>query len=166
VQGLWATISKALDRNLWDKPDTDILSAVEARIDEERVGDVWGAIYRCVALGDVTVKDIQLANHRIKPEGISRQTWKPAEGAAVRCIRRAVDHTGRSVPPLVVEYDLQRSARMAVSAVVPMPVPTEELLSVTVPMRQDRSWHCLRFELEVDGKCYVPEDSLRLEQYR
>lgn len=46
------------------------------------------------------------------------------------------------------------------------PVRPEDFLSVTLPIRQDRSWHAMTVQVEVEGKRYVPEDAFYLGERR
>jgi len=166
VRGLWVAASRGMPRNAWQGNDGEIVASVVARVDQERVDEVWDSIYRCVALRDPTVKDVHLVERTLGAEKSYLDLWRPEEGTAVRCVRRAIERKAGAEEPLVIEYDLERSDRAAVVAVLPLPVPPEEFLSVTVPIRQDRSWHHFKFEVEMDGTRYVPEDNLYLGQRR
>jgi ABC-type glycerol-3-phosphate transport system permease component len=166
VRGLWVVTSRGVPREAWEGGDEQIVAAVAERVDVERAEEVWGSIYRCVALRDMTVKDVHLVERALGEEENYLELWRPEEGSRVTCTRRAIQRTAGLEEPLVIEYDLADSDRVAVVASLPLPVPPEEFLSITVPIRQDRSWHRFRFDLEMDGTRYVPEHHLYLGQYR
>jgi len=161
VHGLWVAASQGVASQVWQGPEEGILAAVEARINQERVDEVWDSIYRCVALRDITVKDVDLVERALSQRS-QLQRWKPEGGEAVRCFRPASTGGPAGGQPLFITYNLERAQRVAVLAEMPLPIPSERFLGLTIPLRQDRSWHRLQFALEMDGKCYVPEDKFYL----
>jgi len=108
--------------------------------------------------------------------------WRPGPNAGTtQCSRRAAEikppkkdeKPGKpaadkkdSKDPLLILYDFSRGNRAVAYADLPLPFASDRLLSISVPMRQDRSWHKLRFEVEIDGRLYATEDQLYLGNYR
>ncbi len=158
IRGLWDAGSKGVPREAWSDTDHVIIAAVTKRIDEGRVEDVWGTIRRCVGLRELRVKDTRLVERRLGDEERNYlDLWRPAEGD-IRCIR----HGDEGDLPLSIEYSFSKGDHVALVADLPLPIEPDDFLSVTIPMQQDRSWHSLKFELEMNGKRYVPEDNLYL----
>lgn len=70
-------------------------------------------------------------------------------------------------PSRLLSYDFESSAAdIVIRGSFPLPVPEDEFLGITLPLRQDRSWHALRVELEVGGRLYRSADDLFLDRYR
>ena len=81
-------------------------------------------------------------------------------------VQRAIGMPTDKRKPLVVEYDFADSSSLSFSADLPLPVPEAGLLSVTLPIRQDRSWHRLHVVLDLGGRRYTAEDALYLGRYK
>jgi ABC-type glycerol-3-phosphate transport system permease component len=165
ANGLWVAVSPSIARDTWQGRDEQIIDVVVARIDTGRVDGVWRNIFRSVALRDVTVQDIHRVERAIGERRNGRELWRPEYGE-IRCVPRVIEQKTGGNQPLTIEYNFNNSNRAAVAAVLPLPIPVEEFLSVTIPIRQDRSWHRLTVELEMDGKRYVPEDNFYLGNRR
>ena len=159
THGLWAEASGGVAKEAWSGEEEGIVHAVVERVDAERVEDVWGSIFRSTAIRDVTITDIGRVDRKLAETGFL-DAWT---GDGVRPVLRRGAKGGDH---LRLEYDLADRSTATVAAVLPLPVAPEDLLSVTVPIRQDRSWHELTFALEFAGRRYVPADAQYLGQYR
>jgi hypothetical protein len=56
-RGLWANVAGGLAQTAWDEPDEAIVKSAAARMDRERLGEVWALVLRAVALRDPIVTD-------------------------------------------------------------------------------------------------------------
>jgi ABC-type glycerol-3-phosphate transport system permease component len=131
-------------------------------VDSLLVEAAWTSVYRGLALRGVSVRDTRRRLHPAEESEGADGTWTTVSGSA-RLGRQPGE--GRR-PPLTIVYDLRHGARASIQATLPLPVPADELLSVTVPLRPDRSWHRMRPVLELEGRRYVAADPLYLGQRR
>ncbi|MFA9478109.1 ABC transporter permease subunit [Phycisphaerales bacterium AB-hyl4] len=164
VTGLWTSVTAGLPTATWEGEAESILQAVEGRLDDDRVGDVWPTIHRGVALRNVMVRDEQLLDHPLDAERSLLDHWQAEAGSPLRLMHEPSESPQDAVAHLA--YDLSETDEATMVADFPLPVAMEEWLAVTLPIRQDRSWHRLRVELEVNGRRYVPQDRLFLGQRR
>jgi len=160
THGLWADASGGVAKEAWSGEDAGIIQAVVARVDAERVEDVWGSIFRSVAIRDVTITDTGRVDRKLAETGSFLSAWT-GDGIQPITLRGA-----KGGDNLRLEYDFADRSAVTISADLPLPVAPEDLLSVTIPIRQDRSWHELTFTLEFAGRRYVPADAQYLGQYR
>lgn len=166
VTGLWSSVTAGLPTTTWDGERPAVLDAVEGRLDENRVGDVWTTIHRGVALRDVTVRDEQLVDYQPDPTRSLLGRWRAEHDSPVQVNREHADAAASQDAIAHVAYDLREAEQVALVADFPLPVDREQWLAVTLPIRQDRSWHRLHVEVEVAGTRYVLEDRLFLGQRR
>ncbi|MBP8131003.1 MAG: ABC transporter permease subunit [Candidatus Hydrogenedentes bacterium] len=164
TRALWQATSLSVPLDIWEKADTVILGALRARVDSERMEQVWNLVFRCVALRAPSFADIE---RREYPLDATRpfEAYATPIGAA-RLAARPVSLLPDAAPFLLLEYDMSTEPEAGFRAELPLPMPPEQLLSVTVPLRQDRSWHRLRVELELGGRRYVSDARLYLGLYR
>ncbi len=167
TQGLWQTVAAGMPANIWEQPDEALAAAFAGRVDEGRVDDVWTTVFRCVALRDPFITAVDRREHFL---GDGSRTLLEAYAVPVgdvRLKRRPISLTAaESPPPLIMEYGFTQTRRAGITADLPLPVPESELLSITLPIRQDRSWHRLGFTLEFGGRRYVSRNALFLGHYR
>jgi len=158
TEALFAAAARRVSRGDWAREGEGFDAAVLARLDGPIVQAAWEGIYRGVALRLPTVRDTDLVD---RPVGTSElmNAWQPVSGQ-VRCRPAAADRSVR------LDYDLTSGDPAILEAVFPLPVPEERFLSLTLPMRQDRSWNGLVVELEMGGKRYALRDELYLGQRR
>ncbi|MGB7157968.1 MAG: carbohydrate ABC transporter permease [Tepidisphaeraceae bacterium] len=164
VPALWRRASGGIADELWQGPPDRLAAALAQRVDREAVDGAWEAVHRGVMLRDVTVTDDGGISQRPGERPTYLDRWQVVEGDA-RLRRGADDPAGRP-GALTVGYDLSTRPRITIAADLPLPMPGERLLSVTLPARQDRSWHALGFAVEFDGKRYVASDNLYLGERR
>lgn len=171
VRAAWDQIATGIPREAWSQPDPEIVRAAEGRLDADRMEELWPRISRSVALREITVQDDSLVDHKIGAVPLE-SLWQPLT-RNVRLFRSNEPvHAGEGGAPLVVEYDLSREKDAVIRAEFSLPyatsatVATESLFSLTLPMRQDRSWHTVYLAVEMDGRRYRPEDGLNLGYHR
>ena len=159
---LWVAASQGVAKDAWRGTPEQIIDAVTVRIDAERVEEVFRSIYRSVELRDLLVTDIEHVEHRLAaaPAHLLGR-WAPAGGSPVTC---TVNTRGQSRPSVLLAYEFDQAKSVTVSGVFPLPIDPEDILSVTVPIRQDRSWHVLKIAIEIAGRRYVPSDAQYLWQ--
>ena len=63
-------------------------------------------------------------------------------------------------------YNLETQRRGGVELTMPLPIATDDLLIVTLPMRQDRTWRRLHVAIEFDGRRYESRNALFLGNHR
>lgn len=158
VRALWPRATGGISPELWRGPLDPLAAAVGKRVDQESVAGAWDAIYNGVALRDVTVTDDDGITRRLGDDPSYLNLWKVVQGDA------AV-HAPAS-GPLSLTYNISSDPRVILAADLPLPVSPDKLLSVTLPIKQDRSWHSLKVALEFDGKRYVASDNFYLGQRR
>ena len=163
VRGLWHATWRSVPRDVWAGSDASVVEAVVDRADAARVDDVWDSIHYAVELRDVTVTDTGLVQHALGPPGSTLAQWRSGSGEAVTL--RPPPRTG-TVPSRTVCYDFAHSETLSIAADMPLPIHADELLSITLPIRQDRSWHTMNVAVEIGGRRYVPEDSFYLGSRR
>ena len=71
-----------------------------------------------------------------------------------------------SDPVLQLAYNLETQRRGGVELTMPLPIAADDLLIVTLPMRQDRTWHRLHVVIEFDGRRYESRNALFLGNHR
>lgn len=124
-------------------------------VEQETIVVAWDRIYRAVIIGQVTVGDIQGRQYEVPPEAIN---WQVADGVQV-----VLDDP--AAVPVIYDMDTRDSLKLTFAIDRDWLIQhcaAESLLSVTVPMRQDRSWHGLGARLSLDGKVYRSHDALYL----
>lgn len=166
VQALWQVISLGVPVEVWAQDDAGILGALGGRVDRDRIEDAWNLAFRCVAVRTPSVMDIERKEYLLDAPGAGLLETAAVPVGATRLARRPVSFLTENKPPLLLEYDLSGEAEAGFSATLPLPVPPERLLCVTVPLRQDRSWHRITFELELEGRRYESSARLYLGLYR
>ncbi len=166
TQALLETVSRGVPVDVWTQDDAAILDALRARTTLDRLEDVWSLLFRCVAVRTPSFADIERREHTLNdPEGSLLEAHAEPIGAT-RLVRRPVSLFERNGAPLLLEYDFSQSRDAGFRVELPLPAPSEQLLSVTLPLRQDRSWRRLSFEFELDGRRFVSNASLYLARYR
>lgn len=166
-EGLWENLAPSLPDRAWDGTDEAICNTLLAKLDAERLDDVWLAVHRGVALRRPSLTDTE-RHELVLPAAADSEPdlgWR-AGNAAVRLRTQPGSLTTETRPVCEVRYDLADSAAAVVTGEFPLPVPAEQLLSVTVPLRQDRSWHRLHVTLEVAGQRYENSEAVYLGAYR
>jgi len=163
VRGLWHATWRSVPRHVWAQSDARIVEAVVGRLDATRVDDVWDSIHYAVELRDVTVTDTGLVQHALGPPGSTLARWRGGSGEAVTLSPPARPGT---VPSRTVAYDFARSPTLSIAAEMPLPIDAGGLLSITLPIRQDRSWHGMKVAVEIGGRRYVPADDFYLGSRR
>ena len=159
VRGLWHATWRSVPREIWAGDDAGIIDAVVARVDPTRVDDVWDTIHYAVELRDVTVTDVDQVQHPLGPAGSTLERWHGGSGEAI-----AVTSPARAgaVPTRIVAYDFADTPTLSIRADLPLPVKRDDLLGITLPIRQDRSWHRMKVCIELGGRRYEPEDDFYL----
>jgi len=152
TRALWNRVAAGIARERWQDADDRLVATVAQRVDREGVEAAWEAIHRGVMLRGATITDDDGVTY-----ALASQKWDAIEGNAT--LRRGE----RGV---TLGYDLATNPRVATAVELPLLVPPERLLSITLPMRQDRSWHALGVAIEFGGKRYVASDNQYLGQRR
>lgn len=164
TRALWQATSLSVPLEVWGNDDAVILEALRARVDTERMEQVWNLIFRCVAVRAPSFADIERREYPLDATRPFEEYATPI--GAARLAARPVSFLPDSAPFFLLEYDLSTEREAGFCAELPLPMPPEQLLSVTVPLRQDRSWRRLEAELELDGRRYVSDARLCLGLYR
>ena len=151
ADGLWNRASRGVSDAAWEADDDELLSAVPARVQREDARAVWDSIRRSLQLGELTLTDDDGIEH-----AAGQQAWRAAEGH-VRVIGER---------PITIAYDLTDISRATVAATIALPFDPGRLLSIRIPIRQDRSWNRLMVHVDVGGIRYALDDSLYLGQRR
>ena len=157
VRALWGRATGGITPDLWQGPHDPLALAVAQRVDREAVDGAWDAVNRGVILRDVTVTDDDGISRRLGEEVSYLDRWTVVDGDAT---------LHRPAGALTIGYDMTLRPRVVMSADFPLPIAPARLLSFTLPLRQDRSWHALGVAIEFDGKRYVATDSLYLGERR
>ena len=168
VHGLVTHAARSLPEDSWRSNDEALFRALTSRVDDELFDTVWDAVFRAVAVQEPTVQTVQRSDMTL-PAGPGRHVdrWQIAAGPAQLGLATSENRSQR-----LVRYDFDGDSAggggdgFAVEGVFPLPMPAGEFLGVTLPLRQDRSWHHLRIEVEIDGRRYTNRDDLYLDQYR
>ena len=158
TETLFAAAGRRVARGDWQSEGERFDAALLARLDGLIAITAWEAIFRGVALRLSSVRDTDLED---RPVGAGELLgrWQPVSGQLF-CRPSPAERALR------LEYDLADGAPAVLEAVFPLPIPEECFLSLTLPMRQDRSWHRLEVQLEMGGRRYVMRDELYLGQRR
>ena len=160
TRALFAASAPGVPKATWEGSDAALVAALAERVDRAMVEEAWSGVYRSVELRAPVVRDIY---HNMHLPGTGRDLldrWELRNGAAELL---PVDS---GEPALLLAYDFSQQDVVELSGVFALSVSEEECLGITLPLRQDRSWHGLQVMLELGGKRYVPEDALYLQQYR
>lgn len=164
TEALWHALVPGMPPELWTRDDADIVEAMAARLTLERIEEVWTDIYRCVAIREPFFTDTQRRDHemRLRRGETLRGRARSLGGVVARekpLNLSASDHM------LQLAYNLEQG-RGGLEFELPLPIDGEELLSITLPIRQDRTWHRLHVTLELDGRRYESRNPLFLGNYR
>ena len=152
--GLFTRAASGLPDAAWQADDAAIVATVARRVEKDDAEVVWDSLRRAVQLGELTLTDDDGIEHRAA--AAMGAPWRTVEGD-VRVVTAS--------PPTVV-YDLTNAPRATIATTLDLPFEATRLLSVRLPMRQDRSWNRLEVQLDTPAGRYVPEDSLSLGQRR
>jgi ABC-type glycerol-3-phosphate transport system permease component len=165
--GLWENLAPSLPESTWAGSDESITAALLDKLAAERLDDVWLSVFRGVALRRPSLTDTDRQEQVLPPAAATEGDlgWQPGN-RAVRLRTQVGSLTSETRPVCFVHYDLESSPEAVVTGEFPLPLASERLLSVTIPLRQDRSWHDLRVVLEVGGECYANRQPLYLGSYR
>ncbi|HTL30241.1 MAG TPA: carbohydrate ABC transporter permease [Tepidisphaeraceae bacterium] len=161
---LWSRATSGIATALWTGPRDRLLAAIAQRIDQEAIDDAWESVHRALMLRDLTVTDDDGVSTRPGDGPSNLSEWKVVEGDA--SVRRGADDAAGRPSPLTIAYDVSARPRVIVSGDFALSVAANRLLSITLPMKQDRSWHALRIAVEFDGKRYETADNLYLGERR
>ena len=165
VQGVWHTLMAGTPAAVWQQNDDALLDALARRVTKDRLEDVWSAIYRCVAVREPFVTNMERLDFPITGLSLAHleDEATPTDNIV---LRQQPISLAASDFMTVLAYDLDHNPEAQFQLELPLPMETSELLSVTLPLRQDRTWHRLRFVLEVDGQRYESQDPLFSGGYR
>lgn len=136
INGLWEVVLPALPDDLFSRPSSEIQAEVLKRVDAERCATVWRRLRRELLLGALTVRDDTGRNFAIQPAGPWKVAGQPAAEVTRDGERYALVRYAVRGQPIVIE---RRYA-------VPEGVSTPEQWSLR--LRNDHSYHHLRFEIE------------------
>jgi len=124
------------------------------------VRERWRAVYRGLHLGPLTVYDRAGRATRLHSPKDASDGWQSAApGVALRVLPPGPTDAASDT---VVGYQWGQSEVLTLTRALPLPLGAEELHSVSLPMRQDRSWHRYRVTLDLDGRRYTTRDTLAL----
>jgi len=165
--GLWENLAPSLTEDAWNGTDEAIARALLAKLDAERLDDVWLSLFRSVALRRPCLTDTDRQEHVLPAAPASERDlgWQPGNPAA-RLRTQPGSLTTETQPVCFVHYDLTAEPAALVTGEFPLPFAAERLLSVTIPLRQDRSWHRLRVIVDVGGQRYENVEPVYLGSYR
>jgi len=155
VRGLWHATWRSVPREAWAGDDGAVIRAVVDRVDADRTVGVWDSIHYRLALRDVTVSDRDRVQHTLGPPGSTLAHWRSHSGPAATL--GPID-TADAVPALPLAYDFSTTDRVTLSAELPLPLDAADLLSFTLALTQDRSWHEMKVAVELAGRRYEAED--------
>ncbi len=160
TRALAVAAAPGIPQGRWEGPPAALVEALVGRIDQEMVDEVWSRIYRSVEVRPPTVRDRYHNMYRLGVEDDFRQHWALRGGA----LELAPVHSGEPTLLLVCDFSAAESAEL--SGEFALPVAEDEFLGITLPLRQDRSWHGVQVTLELGGVRYMTEDALYLGNYR
>jgi len=124
------------------------------------VRERWRAVYRGLHLGPVTVYDrARRATRLASPKGASDGWQSASSGVTFRVLPPGPADAASST---VVSYQWGHSEVLTLTRALPLALDPKDLHSVSLPMRQDRSWHRYRVTLDLDGRRYATRDTLAL----
>jgi ABC-type glycerol-3-phosphate transport system permease component len=164
LHGIIESGARRLPAAAWAEGPGVVIRQIDERVDDELLRTVWETVYRAVELREPTVQNIQ-RDYLPLPTGATPHVdaWQVLSGAAAL----GPTPTDEARPSRLLSYDFESSAAdIVIRGSFPLPVPEDEFLGITLPLRQDRSWHALRVELEVGGRLYRSADDLFLDRYR
>ena len=146
---LYAAAERGVPADVWEGTDEKVAAAFAGRLDARMVDDAARAVYRRVGVGDVTLID---ADRR--PTVVKTGDWKV--GGAGSVLDNGKDATA-------VAYHFTPDAPTAtLTRDLPLPYAADQLLAVSVPIDEDRSWQTVTATLDVGGKRYASTDALNL----
>lgn len=165
VQALWNSLMAGVPLDVWEQDDAVVLQTLQKRVTKGRVADVWNTIYRCVAVREPFVTDLERFDYPIK--GMTLHEFEEqltcSDNVTLRNMPGNLTVTEEMVQ---LAYNLEKQPTVKMQIDLPLPIPSSELLSITLPLRQDRTWHSLDFSVAFDGRCYKSQDALFLSGYR
>lgn len=157
VDGIWEEAYKGIPDSVWVLPTPQVVRHVVARVDDDLFDKVWNSVYRCFALRDPTVQDVELNEHLLGKRGSLLKNWQRQNGD---CQVKIVEQGKRVAAE--VWYDFSRAKGFSLKAVFPLPVAPDAFHNITIPLRADKSWHEVYLKIEFGGQAYKGEEGLPL----
>jgi multiple sugar transport system permease protein len=165
AQALWQGTAPGIPGDTWRELDQTLLDTLAARVDADRVEDAWSAVFRAVAVRRLSVTDLDRREYPVPESERLLETDAKVFGG-LRLARRSISLDPVKEAPLLMEYDFSGGPLAGFTVDLPLPVPLDQFLGVTVPLRQDRTWHRVGFVLEAGGLRYESRNPLYLGYYR
>ncbi len=157
VKGIWGKVLTETPETLWQQEDSVILDAVFDSVTQDKVNAVTELIYRGVAIGAITVQDLERNETLAEP---SPELWDIEDGNVQI---HKIAEVERSYVEIAADY--RKSKRHTLNKQLPLPVPLERLRSITLAIRSDESYHKLRLRLESGGQVFEATKAFVLNNY-
>ncbi len=165
VQALWKSLVSGMPATAWQQEEEALLRVLQQRVTAGRVADVWNTVYRCVAVREIFVSNFERFDYAVNGMTLTRLEKETDRSGEVTLRRLPLNLTAQE-EMLQVAYALDEQPVAQLTFELPLPIPSSELLSITLPLRQDRTWHRTRFVVELEGRRYESRDALFLSGYR
>ena len=154
--------ARSLPAATWADGPEAVTAHLNERIDKDLLGTVWEAVYRAVSIREPTIQSVH-RDFLSLPAGnrLHVESWQVLAGPAM------LDPVQEG-PTRLLRYDFANDQHVPVvlQGSFPLPIPQSEFLGMTLPLRQDRSWHAVHVELELGGQRYHSVDDLYLDTYK
>jgi len=122
----------------------------------------WAQAYRALHLGPIQFQDDQLRGFAEPVSDNTDRWWSRESHASCELLSPDTTRATMAAPFTRLRYDLSEEPFFRVQRRLTLPMPADQLLSLTVPIHQDSSWHRLKVSLELGGARYVSRDTLNL----
>lgn len=165
TRGLWQRAAGGISDAVWSSDDAKLLAAISDRVDAEAVKSIRDQIVRSVELGPITIADDNGLERRAEGAwsccgSLSPSPGTPGEG------RGEGQHARQPSINHLLRYNLSESPKTTLAGEFDLSIDPDRLLSIRLPMRQDRSWNQWTLNVETEGKRYTLEDTVYLGQRR
>ena len=146
AQGVFARLVRRTPDSVFTLSEAEAARWFAQRVDLDLVREVFDAVYRRVAVSEVTLHGWDLAVERPTAEGTFN--WQVVSGDAK--LSRREGEGAR--PSQEISYSFEKDRAFEVRTEVPIQMELKNFRKLVVANHADRTWHRIKATLEVGGR--------------
>jgi len=148
AEGIFARLLKRAPDEVFAEDKPEAARWFTQNVEPAIIQEVFRDVYRRVALSDVVFHGWDVSVEQ--PTQKRQFPWTVARGDADLITRTE----GLRRPSQEVRYSFEGQSSFALTAVLPLEMPSENLKKIVVSNHADRSWHEIRATVEMAGRAY------------